>query len=33
VKANLIPGARIVPAGIIAVNRAQERGYTAASVA
>ncbi len=27
-KANLVPGALIVPAGIIAVNRGQERGYT-----
>lgn len=27
-KANLVKNARIVPAGIIAVNRAQERGYT-----
>jgi intracellular sulfur oxidation DsrE/DsrF family protein len=26
--ANLVPNARIVPAGIVAVNRAQERGYT-----
>ncbi|HVB86324.1 MAG TPA: hypothetical protein VNK23_06620 [Candidatus Dormibacteraeota bacterium] len=26
--ANLIPNARIVPAGIVAVNRAQERGYS-----
>lgn len=26
--ANLIPSARFVPAGIIAVNRAQERGYS-----
>jgi hypothetical protein len=31
-KANLLPNARLVPAGIIAVNRAQERGFTAASV-
>jgi intracellular sulfur oxidation DsrE/DsrF family protein len=23
-----VPNARIVPAGIVAVNRAQERGYT-----
>lgn len=29
--ANLIPNARMVPAGIVAVNRAQERGYTLAS--
>jgi intracellular sulfur oxidation DsrE/DsrF family protein len=26
--ANLVPNARIVPAGIVAVNRAQEHGYT-----
>ena len=26
--ANLFPNAHIVPAGIVAVNRAQERGYT-----
>ena len=26
--ANLMPNARIVPAGIVAVNRAQERGYS-----
>lgn len=26
--ANLVPNARMVPAGIVAVNRAQERGYT-----
>ena len=30
--ANLMPNARIVPAGIVAVNRAQERGYSFASV-
>jgi intracellular sulfur oxidation DsrE/DsrF family protein len=30
--ANLLPNAHIVAAGIVAVNRAQERGYTAASV-
>jgi intracellular sulfur oxidation DsrE/DsrF family protein len=30
--ANLVPNARIVPAGIVAVNRAQERGYSLASV-
>jgi intracellular sulfur oxidation DsrE/DsrF family protein len=30
---NLVPNARIVPAGIVAVNRAQERGYTLATVA
>jgi intracellular sulfur oxidation DsrE/DsrF family protein len=29
--ANLVPNAHIVAAGIVAVNRAQERGYTAAS--
>ena len=29
--ANLVPNARMVPAGIVAVNRAQERGYTLAS--
>jgi hypothetical protein len=27
-KANLIPAARLVPAGIVAKNRAQERGYS-----
>ena len=27
-KANLIPGAVMVPAGIVTLNRAQERGYT-----
>ena len=26
--ANLVANARMVPAGIVAVNRAQERGYT-----
>jgi intracellular sulfur oxidation DsrE/DsrF family protein len=26
--ANLIPNAHVVPAGVVAVNRAQERGYT-----
>lgn len=31
--ANLVPNAHIVPAGIVAVSRAQERGYTAATVA
>jgi intracellular sulfur oxidation DsrE/DsrF family protein len=31
VVANLIPNSHIVPAGIVAVNRAQERGYTLAS--
>jgi len=31
VVANLIPNSRIVPAGIVAVSRAQERGYTLAS--
>ena len=30
-KANLLPNARLVPAGIVAVNRAQERGYSLAS--
>ena len=30
--ANLVSNARIVPAGIVAVNRAQERGYTLATV-
>ncbi len=30
--ANLVPNAHIVAAGIVAVNRAQERGYTTASV-
>jgi hypothetical protein len=29
--ANLLPNARMVPAGIVAVNRAQERGYTLAN--
>lgn len=28
IKANLVPNAVMVPAGIIALNRAQERGYT-----
>jgi intracellular sulfur oxidation DsrE/DsrF family protein len=28
--ANLVPHARMVPAGLVAVNRAQERGYTLA---
>ena len=27
-KANLLPNARLVPVGILAVNRAQEQGYT-----
>lgn len=27
-KANLVPGGLIVPAGVVAVNRAQEHGYT-----
>ena len=27
--ANLIPNSHLVPAGIVAVNRAQERGYSA----
>lgn len=31
-KANLIPNARIVPAGIVAVNRVQEHGYAIAYV-
>jgi intracellular sulfur oxidation DsrE/DsrF family protein len=31
-KANLLPNARLVPAGIVAVNRAQERGYSLATV-
>ena len=30
--ANLVPNARLVPAGIVAVNRAQERGYSLATV-
>lgn len=29
IKASLIPGALMVPAGIVTLNRAQERGYTA----
>jgi intracellular sulfur oxidation DsrE/DsrF family protein len=29
---HLVPNARMVPAGIVAVNRAQERGYSFASV-
>jgi intracellular sulfur oxidation DsrE/DsrF family protein len=29
--ANLVSNARLVPAGIVAVNRAQERGYSLAS--
>jgi intracellular sulfur oxidation DsrE/DsrF family protein len=29
--ANLLPNARLVPAGIVAVNRAQERGFSLAS--
>jgi intracellular sulfur oxidation DsrE/DsrF family protein len=28
ISANLVNNGRMVPAGIIAVNRAQERGYT-----
>lgn len=28
ISANLVPNARLVPAGIVAVNRAQERGYS-----
>jgi intracellular sulfur oxidation DsrE/DsrF family protein len=31
--ANLVPNSHLVPAGIVAVNRAQERGYTLATVA
>lgn len=31
-KANLVPNGRLVPAGIVAVNRAQERGYTLMSL-
>jgi intracellular sulfur oxidation DsrE/DsrF family protein len=31
--ANLVPNARLVPAGIVAVNRAQEHGYTFAYAA
>ena len=31
-KANLLPNARLVPAGIVAINRAQERGFALASV-
>ena len=30
--ANLVPNARLVPAGIVEVNRAQERGYALVSV-
>src|SRR3954468_4212913 len=30
--ANLVPNGRLVPAGIVAVNRAQERGFSFASV-
>ncbi len=30
---NLVPNARLVPAGIVAVNRAQEHGYTFSYVA
>ena len=29
---NLVPNSHMVPAGIVAVNRAQERGYTFANV-
>jgi intracellular sulfur oxidation DsrE/DsrF family protein len=29
---NLVPNAHMVPAGIVAVNRAQERGYTLATI-
>lgn len=32
ISANLIASARLVPAGIVAVNRAQERGYTLMSI-
>ena len=32
IKANLLPNARLVPAGIVAVNRAQERGYALVTV-
>ncbi len=32
ISANLIPNSRLVPAGIVAVNRAQERGYTLMSI-
>lgn len=32
ISANLIPNARLVAAGIVAVNRAQERGYTLMSI-
>ena len=28
IEANLVPNARMVPAGIVALNRAQERGYS-----
>src|SRR5262245_53700891 len=31
-KANLLPNARLVPAGIVAINRAQGRGFSLASV-
>jgi intracellular sulfur oxidation DsrE/DsrF family protein len=30
--ANLVPNSRLVPAGIVAVNRAQERGYSLVSI-
>ena len=30
--ANLVPSSRLVPAGIVAVNRAQERGYSLVSI-
>ena len=30
-KANMIPNAVMVPAGIVTLNRAQERGYSASS--
>jgi hypothetical protein len=32
ISANLIPNARLVPAGIVAMSRAQERGYTLMSI-
>ncbi len=33
IKANLVPGAVVVPAGVVGVSRAQERGYTFTYVA
>ena len=30
--ANLVPNSRLVPAGIVAINRAQERGYSLVSI-